>query len=790
MLTSVRFWGIFWIDARSEGSITNGFAHIARRCEQHDDSLEGAISWLQNTRHSWLLILDNADNADLDLGQFLPAGRKGSILITTRLSECAKYHTAERPDCYERLSRETATMLLLKACGIGISVRVAHEDNAYAVVDLLGCHTLALIQAGAAISQGLCHLREYQEMFLNQRRILFESFPKQARSDYGGVYATFEVSATYLASLVDPIGKDALELLNFYSSVHYTDFPEAAFKEVWINSRDETLVRSDLNADGEENIRKLSPWHVSNLLTFMINPSDDINLQKLRFRKARSLLVSLSLVAFDSDRSTTHMHPVTHFWSKDRLQKQETSKAGMNGLCVLSLSMKDPYTLNFDQLRSELQPHIESIACLLKKKDFKMSMVYFQQSIYRLGWAVYRLRCDSALFDLLQMNPVLADNSWTRTVNGQEIQYLHGLYMSEFGDSSKAVTLLEQVSAIRAQTLVAEDWRCIASQRALAIAHLANEDMIRAVEIFERIVHVQEKMFGPEDGILLRSQHELAGAYISAEENDKAIALLKTVVEIRITTLGPEHPNLLTSQHQLSRAYLSVGENEKAIVLLEAVVEVRIRTLRPDHPDLVTSQHVLAKAYLSKEENEKAIALLERVVGIRTRALRPEHRDLLSSQHELARAYLSVRENEKAVALLEKVVEIQMRTLRAEHTDSLHSQHELARAYMQAGDNDKAIALLEPVVEIRSRMLRVDHPDRVESIFTLTQCHYRDRNYERALQLARSIENVAQNRRGDLFADWNTELIGYILEDMEEERLEKMRLEEERLKELRLQEVD
>ncbi|KAM0799817.1 hypothetical protein BDR22DRAFT_854308 [Usnea florida] len=784
-----KFWGIFWIDARTESSITNGFAHIARKCGQKEDSLEGAISWLQNTRHSWLLILDNADNADLDLDQFLPAGRKGSILITTRLAESAKFHTAGHPDYYERLSRETATTLLLKACKIDVSLRSA-EENAHSVVDLLGCHALAVIQAGAAISQGLCNLREYKEMFLTQRRTLFDCFPKQARSEYGGVYATFEVSATYLASLVDPIGKDALELLKFYASMHCTDFPEVAFQVVWINSRDETLVSSDLNEDGEEYIGNLSPWHVSNLPTFMNDGSDDIELYKLRFRKARSLLVSLSLVAFDSDGGATHMHPVSHFWSRDRLQKQEKWKAGINGLCVLSLSLKDPYTYDFDQLRSQLQPHIESIAYLLKEMDSQESNFNFQQSIYRLGSAVLELKCDSALEDLLQMIPVLVDNSWIRTQNGQAIQLLHSLYMVEFGDASKAVTLLEQLNEAGAQTLAAEDPKYIDSQKALATAYLANEDAMRAIEILQRIIHVQNETLSPEDESLLGSQHELARAYLEVEDYDKAIALLEIVLEILIRTLRPEHPNHLSSQHVLAKAYMKVEENEKAIALLEKVAEMQIRTLRPEHPDLLSSQHTLARAYMNVEENEKAIVLLETVVEIETRTLRPEHSERLRSQHELARAYRKIGETAEAIALLEKVVEIEAKTLRPEHEERLASQHELARAYQEIRETAEAIALLEKVVEIRTKTLRVDHPDRVRSIYTLAQCHRDAGNYERALQLARSVEDVAQNRRGEPIADWNADLIGYILYEMEEKRMEEMRLEEKRLKELRLEEVD
>ena len=240
-----RFWGIFWIDGRSETSITNGFATIARTCENHDESREGVILWLQNTSHSWLLILDNADNMDLDMAQFLPAGRNGSILITTRLDECAELQTVGE-DHYERLNEETAIKLLLKACKNKLGSRIDHKDDARAVVELLGCHALAVIQAGAAISQGLCGLEEYKDFFLTQRDVLLKCSPRQAKSEYGGVYATFEVSATYLKDRNDQEAKDALQLLNFYAFMHFSDFPEIAFEEAWKNSRNEAIVSSRL----------------------------------------------------------------------------------------------------------------------------------------------------------------------------------------------------------------------------------------------------------------------------------------------------------------------------------------------------------------------------------------------------------------------------------------------------------------------------------------------------------------------------------------------------------------
>ncbi|CAF9929241.1 hypothetical protein IMSHALPRED_007866 [Imshaugia aleurites] len=669
------------------------------------------MSWLQNTSHTWLLIIDNADNTELDLALFLPAGRNGSILITTRLTECAKHQTVGRPDKYERLNQETATELLLKACSVEANLRSADEANARAIVDLLGCHALAIIQAGAAISQNLCSLGEYKENFLSQRQVLLECFPLQARSEYGGVYATFEVSASHLQDREDEIAKDALQLLNFYAFMHFSDFPEAAFEEAWKNSTNENVVSSNLLPDGEEDIKKLAPWHVSHLPAFMRRNLRDINLDVIRLRKARSLLTSLSLVAFHSARGMTRMHPVSHFWSRDRLkQPKESIIAGLNGLCVLSLSIRYSFIVDIKPLVSQLRPHIEYLAHSLKEWDPPRHNFHFQQAVYRLSWVMYRSDHGSALFELLQMIPVQADESWIKTVNGQSIQDLHGRYMQSYDDAMKGVTLLKKVCDVREKTLAADNLRCLASQHTLAQAYLMIDDDTKAIALFERIVHIQNE------------------------------------------TLSPEHPARLASQHELARAYLEIDETAKAIALSEEVVQIQEKTLGPEHSDRLSSQHELARAYLSIEELGKAIALLEEVVQIREKTLRPEHSDRLASQHELARAYLIIEEPGKAIALLEEV-----------------SQLELARAYLSIDETAKAIALLEPVVEIKEKTLRANHPERVSSIYLLAQCYRDAGKYERALQLTRSIEDIAQNRPGEKLADWNANLIGYILDDMDME---------------------
>lgn len=714
-------------------------------CGHHDESLEGAILWLQNSSHSWLLIIDNADNQDLDLARFLPAGRNGSILITTRLTECAKHQTVGK-DHYERLSQETAIDLLLKACDIELSSRSDHENDARVVVELLGCHALAITQAGAAISQNLCSLGEYEKIFSDQRQELFDVFPGQAQSEYGGVYATFEVSATYLRAREardDRIAKDALQLLNLYAFMHFSDFPEMALEEAWKNSKDDAVVSSRLLPDGEENIKSLAPWHVTHLPNFMYTNLRETKSNKIRVRRARSLLESLSLVTFDSTGETTRMHPVSHFWSRDRLQEwEDITNARLTGLSLLSLSLKDPFTLDPSPLSIQLQPHIESLAHSLKEWDAPKGDFHFQQSVYRLSHVMFRLSCDPALFELLQMIPIQADELWIKSRNGQRVQVLHGRCMCDFGDASEALAVQEKLHDVRIQALAPGDPMLLSSQHDLAMTYLKTGESTKAIALLEGVVHTRNESLQPDDLSLLDSQHELAKAYMKIDETTKAITLLEMVVEIESKAQRLEHPSCVTSQQELALAYLKMGERGKAISLLEEVMEVTRRTLRPEHQGYRASQFTLAEAYMTIEETAKAIDILKSLVAIEANMLKPEHPDRLGSQRKLAKAYLKLGESTKATALLEEVLEIRKRTLSPEHQDLLTSQHELARAYLENKKTGKAIAMLEEVVEIRSRTLRPEHQDLLGSQYALTRAYLKIRKTDKAIALLKDVVEI------------------------------------------------
>jgi hypothetical protein len=161
---SNSFWGIFWVDVDKPSTAERDFIAIAKNVGGSVESVPEALQVLSTTHRSWLLILDNADDPDFDYQVYFPPGTHGAVLMTSRVAECRRYSL----DAFEALGgleEDDSKELLLKASELAPDSWPSHDDQAKEVVRLLGSHTLALIQAGAYISQGHCQLQQYPEVY-------------------------------------------------------------------------------------------------------------------------------------------------------------------------------------------------------------------------------------------------------------------------------------------------------------------------------------------------------------------------------------------------------------------------------------------------------------------------------------------------------------------------------------------------------------------------------------------------------------------------------------------------
>ena len=619
-LKECRFWGIFWIDARSKASIATGFENIAQQLDL-EDSPDSAVSWLQDTSHSWLLILDNADEPSINLAPYLPAGVNGSILITSRLSDCARKYSNAGKQYYEGLSKQTAMELFVKSCSLEWLSGSKHEDDARTIVVLLGCHALAIIQAGRAVSHGICKLEEYKPMFLNQRRALFKSMQDQIDSEYGDVYTTFEISARYLEGRSDQVAKDALQLLSFHAFMHFSDFPEEAFVQAWRNSKDETIFTTDQRPSDEQSIWMLNPWHRSNLPTFMRLNLDGNELDIISLRNARTQLESLSLINVDRSKFMTRLHPVTHAWSRDRLKGAKSEDAWLNALAVLSLSLNSRST-NYS-LEQMLQPHIQrfSYQCIPKgrKADRGPSMAkppsYYDKykafssihrSFYRLAHHLASASNPALAYEFLELIPINAAVARIGTLNFQQIQLLRALCATDFGNFKKAEELLHQASKPHGEISKAEDEVERNILLALAQAYTRQERRAEAAEILKRFKVVEADQ---------RFLENLASICFELGDRKGAKHAMEQAVLMNQEQYNVDNRLRLDSECKLARMYLESGDTVEATRIFEQVMQTLEKILKPTNSKRLQTAHNLASCYYKLRRYKDSLRLARSIQG-------------------------------------------------------------------------------------------------------------------------------------------------------------------------------
>ncbi|KAI4149286.1 MAG: hypothetical protein LQ341_001357 [Variospora aurantia] len=550
--------------------------------------MEEARQGLANVKETWLLVLDNADDPDVDYQCYFPSGLLGVVLLTSRNSECHRYaSTRELAMELEGLPECDARELLLHATDTPQEQWHTFHDDAQRVVTLLRSHPLALIQAGAYISCAHCTLAEYPRVFHRQRTRLLRFRPSQAQSRYRDVYATFEASADLLQLSQTEAAKDALDLLSMLGICAPSRLPLGQLFEAGWAGAQRILSRGDVN-----DIGSLTTWHVSHLPP-LLQPAADA-WDPFRLIEAVRLLKASSLVSVgtDDDSLSVSMHPLTNAWVLDRLDTAAQHNAWLATGCLVAVT----FFANTDwfKLGRQLHPHVRALTSLDMDVMFASEpSTKVPSIIIACGWLLEQARDDAKVKDLmdnllkfLNLDPLTIDARWVNIYRPIAQNLLH------FGKAQMTVFLLEQVVQIREQTLAEYNSDRLASQNELAIAYLENRQVEKAALLLELVVQRRQTL-AEDNPSRLASQRGLARVYQENGQVEKAAVLLEQVVQIEDHTLAENHPDRLSSQHNLAIMFWNLGRSKDALHLMRHVVELRRRVLDEGHPNRKYSEEWL-----------------------------------------------------------------------------------------------------------------------------------------------------------------------------------------------------
>ncbi|KAF7868847.1 uncharacterized protein EAF02_009583 [Botrytis sinoallii] len=656
-----RYWGIFGLTCSNELAAEKGFASLGENA-QKASSLEAGMHWLSNQSTSWLLVLDNADDPEMDLSRFFPAGGNGHILVTTR-NPGVRIHNTVGYLKFQGMDPEEAITLLLKLAypekEPKFPLAPQNRQMAEGIASELGYLALALTHAGATIRQNIFTLERYLKYYLGHRRNMIRSRSVNSCTD-ANIISTWEIPFERIASKNSLAHKDAVELIQLFAFMHFDSIPE------------QLLQRSS------DSIRKLKSSLAIYPAILKVKSMWNEDSQ-IRFRLAMNVLYDHSIIDNDHEKKVCSLHPVVHRWARDRLNDTQQKDWLGCASSILAHSISSNFEMSERKFRKQLLPHISS--------------------------------CISALKDMYGSLP-------NNIEQAAELEKFALVY-AENGQWKHAKPLQEKVVRFRVKVLGNQHHSTLQGQRNLASMHWDLFEVQQALRLQSQILRAQWRSrpsifswikcpLNPIHTSYCVALDEFTRTLWLSGQREKSRQTGQRAVYGLTKVLGHDDPQSLNAMFNLARTYLHLGEFEKSQELLAQVVQKREHWFGKEHPDTLMARNEKAMiSVILKQDLLTAESEISDVLKARKETLGEEHAYTLWSVNDLSKVYCATGRWGEAVKNLQDILPVVARTLGETHVGMIMTKSNLARAYIGCNRWTDARNIIQPLLsEVPSQ-----HPD-------------------------------------------------------------------------------
>ena len=674
----------------------------------------------------WLLVLDNADDPDINYSRFFPPGERGHILITSRNQNCKIYATIGHHE-FKDMEQDDAITLLLKAACVNITDTKLRE-LAKPIAKTLGYLPLALIQAGASIRQNVCSLEDYLDLYSSHRKQILSEQPSHGTDQYKyTIFTTWEVSFRMIEKQGTGLAADAIEVLHIFAFLHFEQVPSSIFERAWKNlqslstpvSKQSLLQRlfnwSPLASLLAVTYGRLSSSLGNNNLLMSDDKLPQLLLQRstawdgYRLRQALAVLSTFSLIYKDSNTDRYSMHPMVHFWARDRLEKADQQLWSKITTSTLAHSITTKRSRSDHDFRRSLMPHID--ACLHGAHTAP-----------------------------------LLDGNTNITAIAEAAKF--AMIYSECGRWKEARDIQEQVLKAQTISLGPKHMQTLSAMTDLAWSYWNLGRPSEALKLQQQVMNVGLEAYGPADPTTLKAMDNLASTLWlcgqMAEAEELGIKAMNGMDKI----LGRGHPDTLMAMHNLGRVYMHRGRLKDAETLQIEILGARRKMLGSDHLDTLMTMQDLGMSHHALKRFKDAEGVLFAVLEARKRILGQEHAYTLWAVNDLSKIYSDQGRAVEAERLLVDILDIVVRTLGKEHIGMQMTQRNLARAYIGQGRWADANTLLTDLIEIQNRTVGPEHPDTLSAIAELARTYRHLKGVDKAQELYGKVIEAMKNKLG------------------------------------------
>ena len=689
---------VFWVQANNAARLEQSYRSIATAAkipgieDPKVDVLDLVFQWLGSDQSGdWLLILDNADDADQFFGppaapetqtdagtepprlsRFLPQIGFGSILITSRDEGTAIRLTGGQKQVLrvDVMSEDYTIALLTKKLPEDLS----DESAKKALIIELDSVPLAITQASAYITvQGsrmtvarYLHFLRHDEK--NQIDLLSKN-EVDLRRDPGvpsSVIRTWQISFNQIKDQ----NPGAADLLSCMCMLDRQGIPEFLFCE------------------------------------------DDK--QSLEFEDAIGVLTRFSFLVKEKDRKGFAIHRLvqlaTRKWNETYGEVERVQKEALR---LVSKNYPNGEHRNWKTCEA-LEPHAQIVLNYIYDSaecKLQQSQILYNGAHY--AWKQGRFKVlEEMIQKAIDIRRAYLDSEDPLILSSLSLLAL--TYRNQ-GRWSEAEKLNLKVLEMLKRVLGAKHPDTLTSLSNLAIVYQTQGRLTEAEKLKIQVLETRMRVLGAEHPDTLMSSSNLAEIYQAQGRLVEAEKLGVQILEIKTRVLGAEHPSTLISSSNLATIYWTQGRLAEAEKLNIQVLKTKTRVLGAEHPDTLTSLSNLVITYRTQGRLAEAEKLNIQVLETKTRVLGAEHPDTLTSLSSLATTYWTQGRLAEAEILKAQVLKTRTRVLGAEHPDTLISSSNLAEIYQAQGRLAETENLKVQVLETRARVLGVEHPDTLSS---------------------------------------------------------------------------
>ncbi|KAJ7438604.1 hypothetical protein FB451DRAFT_159273 [Mycena latifolia] len=717
-----RFQDVYFVDSSSQQTIENDLATLAL-AKKVGKTYQDSLLWLSNQHTEWLIVFNNADDINLNLGQYFPSGSHGNILVTSRNPDLGQL--AQATQKIEQMALEEAIDLLLSAAGYDI-MEVANRDVAKRIVQKLHCLPLAVAQAGAYISssRGLQKYLDLYEQTASRIQLLHQKPPQ---SEYGwSVYATWQISFENVSSQA----RDLLELCSF---IHHDGITEGLFQQA---------------ASYKLRRRGPTPAELREPLDFLAKFCSSLGSKwdSLKFIAITNELARFSLIDFQaaSGDITFSIHPLVHEWCRAIVKMDAPTEVCMHKLIGMSLSSRG------DDFRFSHQmfPHLDALL-------FKMGLDLSRQpnilddSFALEGLWVYHKEgrwSDGVCLGESMLKTLLSQLDEAQTLH---IQGTLAIMYANSGAIHKGRELAELVLNKHTELLGEDHQDTLWAMGNLALRYSEMGQVHEAAELEKMVLSRRRELLGEDHPHTLSVMGNLAIRYSQMGQFQQAAEMEKAVLNKRRELLGEDHPDTLGIMGNLASRYSRMGQFHQAAELENVVLSKRRELLGEDHPDTLRTMGNLANRYSQMGQAHEAAELEKMVLNKREDLLGEDHPDTLMAMGNLALRYSQMGQFHKAAELEKKLVLNKRRELLGEdHPDTLMTMGSLAVSYSEMGQVNEAAELEKVVLNKRRELLGEDHPDTLSTMGNLAATYSDMGQVHDAAELKKVVLNKCRELLG------------------------------------------